>query len=86
MAKKYSVNMENDEIISVEVDGIRYENPDEIPDRKDRERVLELISKLAEEDFTGDPDIELEEEFRELERQAAGMQKTSPGFSLLSPC
>jgi hypothetical protein len=71
MTKKYSVNMENDEVVSVEVDGVRYDNPDQIPDAEDRDKILELISKSSGEDF----DKEFEAEFRELERQSAGAPK-----------
>ena len=39
VAKKYSVQMEDDKIVSVEVDGVTYTNPDEIPDEQDREKI-----------------------------------------------
>lgn len=71
MSKKYSVNVENDEIISVEVDGIQYDSPEQIPDDADREKILELLSMSGSEDF----DKEFEAEFRELERQSAGAPK-----------
>jgi hypothetical protein len=71
MAKKYSVNMENDEVVSVEVDGVRYDSPDQIAGAEDRDKILELISKSSGEDF----DKEFEAEFRELERQSAGAPK-----------
>jgi succinate dehydrogenase/fumarate reductase cytochrome b subunit len=75
MAKKYSVNMENDEVVSVEVDGVRYDSPDQIPHEADRDKILELISKSTDEDFGKDFDQEFEAEFRALERQSAGAPK-----------
>jgi hypothetical protein len=71
MVKKYSVQIEDDQIVSVEVDGIQYDNPDQIPDADDREKILELISKSNDADF----DKEFEEEFRELEHQSAQFPK-----------
>jgi len=63
--------MEDDQVVAVEVDGIQYDDPGQIPDAQDREKILELISKSTDEDF----DREFEEEFRELERQSAGAPK-----------
>ena len=42
MIKKYSLNIDtkNDKIVSVEVDGVRYADVDEIPDDDDRGRML----------------------------------------------
>ena len=74
MTKKYSVNVENDEVVSVEVDGVTYEHPDQIPDPEDRAKILELMSKTTEEDFDTEFDKEFEnfdEEFKELEKQSA---------------
>jgi hypothetical protein len=42
MAKKYSILVENDEIIAVEVDGVRYKTVDEIPNEDDRGKMLLL--------------------------------------------
>ncbi len=75
MAKKYSIQVENDEVISVEVDGISYDSPDQIPNETDREKILELIAKSGEADFGKDFDKEFEADLRELERQTARMPK-----------
>jgi len=50
MNKKYSLNMENGEIISIEVDGVLYHSLDEIPDPEDRARVIRLMSGPPERD------------------------------------
>jgi Ca2+/Na+ antiporter len=74
MAKKYSVNWENEEVVSVEVDGVLYEDPDHIPDPEDRARILQLMDNSPEEDI--DPEFDkafenFDDEFRELESQSA---------------
>jgi hypothetical protein len=75
MAKKYSIQMEDDRVVSVEVDGIQYADPTQIPDETDREKILELIAKSSDEGFDKAFDQEFEEEFRELERQSAKFPK-----------
>jgi hypothetical protein len=60
MAKNYSVNVENDEVVSIEVDGVFYSDPDEILDPDDRARVLQLITNLTGEkvdDNFEDPEL-----------------------------
>lgn len=70
MARKYSVNFEEGELVSVEVDGVVYDDPDQIPDPDDREQILELISKTQDEEF--DRAFEdFDQEFKELESQQA---------------
>ena len=91
MAKKYSLNIEHDEVVSVEVDGVEYDSPDQIPDPEDRAKILLLISKSTEEDF--DPDFDEEfgrdfdqefaAEFRQLERQSAHFPKIIVSVFLL---
>jgi hypothetical protein len=75
MTKKYSIQMEDDRVVSVEVDGTQYDDPTQIPDEQDREKILELIAKSSDEDFDKAFDKEFEGEFRELERQTAEMPK-----------
>jgi hypothetical protein len=48
MPKKYAINWEDDEVLSVEVDGVRYEHPGQIPDSEDRAIMLRLVSSLSE--------------------------------------
>lgn len=94
MTKKYSVNWENDEVISVEVDGVQYADPDQIPDPEDRAQVLRLISRAtgadADESFDEDFDKEFDsgfdeeakEAFRQLERDSARFPKIIVGLFL----
>jgi len=74
MAKKYSVNVENDKVVSIEVDGVLYEDPEQIPDPEDRAKILQLMSDSPGEDF--DPEFDkafedFDKEFRDLEKQSA---------------
>jgi hypothetical protein len=58
MAKKYSVNMEGDRVVSVEVDGVRYSDAGQIPDADDRDRMEMLlfgVSDIETEMPTGKP-------------------------------
>jgi hypothetical protein len=65
MAKRYSVNTENGQVISVEVDGRVYARVDDIPDLKDREMVAHMIP----DDNDPEPDEDLEEEFHQAVRE-----------------
>jgi hypothetical protein len=71
MAKKYSVNMENDKVVSIEVNGVQYDSPDQIPDAEDRAKIEKLMSNSTEEGFGDGFDKEFEEEFRQMERDTA---------------
>lgn len=46
MPRKYSLNIENDEVVSVEVDGVVYATPDDIPDPEDQHRI-EMMMPLS---------------------------------------
>jgi len=86
MAKKYSVNMENDEVVSIEVDGVLYKHPDQIPDPDDRAKVLQMMSDSKDSDFDAEFDKEFEnfdKEFRELEHQSAKFPILIVGIFLL---
>jgi hypothetical protein len=47
MPKRYAIIWE-DEVLSVEVDGVRYEDAGQIPDPEDRARMLRLVASLSE--------------------------------------
>ncbi len=51
MAKKYSILVEDEEIIAVEVDGERYKTVDDIPDEDDREKMLLLVESWPGEEW-----------------------------------
>ncbi len=67
MEKKYSVEMENGEVISIEVDGIAYADPDEIFDEQDRAKIKKLIAHTADESSERDLEKEFAEELREMQ-------------------
>jgi hypothetical protein len=49
--KNYLVNWQDDRVESLEVDGVRYATPEEIPDPADRAQIEALIAKGPEGDF-----------------------------------
>ena len=59
MPKKYSINWENDEPVSFEVDGVLYESLEDVPDEADRSK-LEAMMSTSEEEF--------EKEWEEFDR------------------
>lgn len=51
MQKKYSVNIQDDELVSIEIDGKVYYSLDDIPDEDDRDHVEHLIEDAKDTDF-----------------------------------
>ena len=49
MEKKYSIQWQDDEVVSFEVDGVQYKSLDEVPDEADRDKLLGLMA--GAEDF-----------------------------------
>ena len=41
--KKYSINWENEEPVSFEVDGVLYENLDQVPEEADRQKITAMM-------------------------------------------
>lgn len=74
MPKKYSLNVENGAVVSVEVDGLQYASPNEIPAAEDRAQIELLISRTGGEDadqaFDKEFDKQFEEDSRKLEEQS----------------
>ena len=71
--KKYSINWENDELVSFEVDGILYESLDQIPDEADRSKLETMMNASIEQEF----EKEFEEFDREFEKEFEANKKTS---------
>jgi hypothetical protein len=68
MAKKYSINWENEEPVSFEVDGVKYDSLTDIPSEKDRDKLAAMMDAASEDDFE---DVKFDEkEFEELRKQA----------------
>jgi hypothetical protein len=63
--KKYSINWENDEPVSFEVDGISYESLDQVPDEADREK----LSAMMDASFDASLDQQFEKEFKDFDKQ-----------------
>ena len=66
--KKYSINWENDEPASFEVDGVKYESLDDIPNWKDKDKLSAMVQAASEDDFE---EVKFDEkEFEELRKAA----------------
>jgi hypothetical protein len=59
--KKYSINWENDEPLSFEVDGVQYESLDQVPDEADRSKLEAMMNASVVEEF--------EEEFKDFDKE-----------------
>lgn len=70
--KKYSIHWEDDEIVSIEVDGVRYAKPEDISDPEDRAQVERLMARAAEPEPDPDFDQEFGPEFDRRLAEAAG--------------
>jgi len=73
MPKKYSINWENDEPVSYEVDGVAYESLDQIPDEGDRSKLEAMMNASMDQEF----EKEVAEFDREFKKESESQKKTS---------
>jgi len=81
--RKYSINWENDEPVSFEVDGVVYESLDEIPDEADREKLTAMLDASVEQQFERefkDFDKDFEKEFEAHKKTSANAEKLILGI------
>jgi hypothetical protein len=75
MEKSYSIKMNNRRVVAVEVDGVTYKTPDDIPDENDREAIRAMIARRAgaksEKEFDGGLQRQFQEELREMQSRPA---------------
>ena len=71
--KKYSINWENDEPSSFEVNGMSYDSLDQVPDEADRSRLEAMMNASMDQEF----EKEFEEFDREFEKELEAHKKTS---------
>ena len=69
MAKKYSINWENDEAVSFEVDGVTYTSLDDVPKERDRNKLAAMMDAAADDEAFEDVKFD-EKEFEELRKAA----------------
>jgi hypothetical protein len=69
MAKKYSINWENEEPVSFEVDGVLYESFDDVPSLKDKNKLAAMMHAAAQDDAFEEVKFD-EKEFEELRKAA----------------
>jgi hypothetical protein len=61
MPRKYSINWQDDEPISFEVDGLVYENLEQVPDEADRAKLEAMVNGSMEQQF--------EKEFKDFDKE-----------------
>ena len=71
--KKYSVNWENDEPISFEVDGVSYERLEQVPDDGDRAKLEAMTNASMDQEF----EKEFKDFDKEFQKDWEAHQKTS---------
>lgn len=75
MAKKYSVNWENDVPISFEVDGVQYNSLDDVPNPKDRRKLEAMLDTSEEIEQSFDEfDKNFDKEFAEMKTDSRTME------------
>ena len=83
MAKKYSVNWENDVAVSFEVDGVKYDALEDVTNPKDRKKLEAMLDTSEFDQASEDFDREFEEfdknfdkEFKEMKTDSKTMENT----------
>lgn len=81
--KKYSINWEDDEPISFEVDGVSYENLEDVPLEADRSKLEAMMNASMDEQFDRDVqafDREFEKTVEEHKKTSANAEKLILGI------
>ena len=81
--KKYSINWENDEPVSFEVDGISYESLDQVPDEADREKLAAMMDASLDQQFEAefkDFDKEFKKDWEEHKKASASAERLILGI------
>jgi len=73
MPKKYSINWENDDPVSYEVDGVAYESLDQIPDEGDRAKLEAMMNASMDQEF----EKEVAEFDRDFKKEVEAQKKSS---------
>jgi hypothetical protein len=82
-SKKYSINWENDEPVSFEVDEVSYESLDQVPDEADREKLSAMMNASLDQQFEKefrDFDREFKKDWEEHKKSSASAEKIILGF------
>lgn len=77
MAKKYSVNWEDDVPVSFEVDGVRYDSLEDVPNPKDRRKLEAMLDTSEEIEQSFDEfDKNFDKEFAAMKGESKTMENT----------
>lgn len=72
--KKYSIHWENDEPTSFEVDGVAYEDIDQVPDEADRDKLTAMMDASLDQQFE-DFDKEFKKDWEANKKSSAKAEK-----------
>jgi hypothetical protein len=81
--KKYSINWENDQAVSFEVDEVLYESLDQVPDEADREKLTAMMDASIDQQFEKefkDFDKEFEKDWQAHKKTSAHAEKLIVGI------
>jgi hypothetical protein len=70
MEEHISINIDDGQLTYIEVNGVHYDNLDEIPDPQDRARVEALVLNSNGEDFETSLEGSFQEEFRNMQQKS----------------
>ena len=76
--KKYSVNWENNEAVSFEIDGVRYTNLDQIKKTSDRKKIMAIMAASDAVDLGAEPEEITPKSFFTMENMVL------TGFSIIA--
>ena len=81
--KKYSINWENDEPVSFEVDGTLYKSLEQVPEETDREKLAAMLDGSLDREFNKEFENfnkDFDKEFAAHKKEAAGAEKLILGI------
>lgn len=70
MQEQISIKMEDGQLTYIEVNGVQYDNLDEIPNLQDRAQIEAILLESNGEDFDTSLDASFQEEFRKMQQQS----------------
>ena len=73
--KKYSINWEDEEAVSFEVNGVTYENLDDVPDERDRHKLEVMMESASDAEFDADFGPEFDAEIAKAKKELEQIEK-----------
>ena len=80
MPKKYSVNWENEVPVSFEVDGVKYDSLEDVPNPKDRKKLEGMLDTSELDQSFEEFDKNFDKEFNEMKTESKTMENVVLGI------